>query len=125
MEKIRFNSGCGSGGCVCEEGLVRHEGNCIPFERIPKPDKNCFKRFMTRHHLTLFPVAECPLFEACKSKGCGTPRCMCYPGYVRAANNDCIPKFFCSQASSFASNLLAALDKNKVKITTLTDLKNR
>ncbi|GMS79741.1 hypothetical protein PENTCL1PPCAC_1916, partial [Pristionchus entomophagus] len=122
-------SGCGTGGCVCEDGLVRHEGRCIPAENCPRP--------------------ECPLFEvwescpgkcaeltcanadnrmdtlACKRNGCGSPRCVCYPGYVRDTNNDCIPKLFCSQGSSITSQLKAVIEKDKVKITPASEFRQR
>ncbi|GMT09533.1 hypothetical protein PFISCL1PPCAC_830, partial [Pristionchus fissidentatus] len=100
-QKELCTTGCGMGGCVCDQGLVRHEGRCIAPENCPKP--------------------ECPLFEvwepcpgkcadigcanaddtidtlACKKHGCGTSRCVCFPGYVRDANNNCIPKKFCAR----------------------------
>ncbi|GMR58701.1 hypothetical protein PMAYCL1PPCAC_28896, partial [Pristionchus mayeri] len=116
-------SGCGSGGCVCEEGLVRHEGRCIPPEMCPLPDCPLFEVWETCPgrcaDLNCDNAEDRVDTLACKRDGCGSPRCVCYPGYVRGTNNECTPKRFCSQTSSFDSHSSAAFKKDKVKITPL------
>ncbi|GMS79740.1 hypothetical protein PENTCL1PPCAC_1915, partial [Pristionchus entomophagus] len=92
-----YCSGCGSGGCICKHGFIRHSGKCIKKEQCPDPDcpvnmvwskcpGNCdqptCRSILLKHN------------EKCV-EGCGFARCICKPGLVKNDDDVCIRRETC------------------------------
>lgn len=98
---------CMEGTCQCIEGYARDENNkCIPKEKCPKPtnatdapDYGC-KEGEEFYSCASACEPNCTNTDVVCILRCMPGKCQCKRGYVRDANNVCIPKDKCPKLTT-------------------------
>ncbi|KAF8386123.1 hypothetical protein PRIPAC_75265 [Pristionchus pacificus] len=100
-----YSPGCGTGGCVCKVGFIRHEGKCIKRDQCPDPECPVNEMWSKCPGNCQQPTCRSILSkekEKCE-KGCGWAQCVCKPGYVKNDDNACVRKETCPKTFDCAS----------------------